>query len=114
PGDGALVDAAGHFIHEDKPRAHGEPAREFEPLALSGGEFAREVIALSAYRPTPPLPRRAPNVRGADETGQDSPASRRTSAATRLRPAPSSSPRCPRDRMGHRPSWRWRRAASPS
>jgi hypothetical protein len=29
PGDGALVDAAGHFIHEDKPRASGKPPREF-------------------------------------------------------------------------------------
>ena len=46
PGNGALVDAAGHFVHQDKPRAHGEPARELEPLALAGGEFAREVIAL--------------------------------------------------------------------
>jgi hypothetical protein len=45
-GDGGLVDAAGHFVHKDQPRAHGKSAREFEPLALSGGEFAREVIAL--------------------------------------------------------------------
>jgi hypothetical protein len=44
--DGGLVDAARHFVHKDEPRAHGEPARELEPLALSGGELARKMIAL--------------------------------------------------------------------
>ena len=45
-GNGALVDAARHLVHQDQARLHGEPARQFQPLALAGREFAREVVAL--------------------------------------------------------------------
>ena len=44
--NGALVDAAGHLVHQDEARLHGKPAGKLEPLALTRGELAREVVAL--------------------------------------------------------------------